>query len=126
MVFAAWARVRRGSTGTMVAPTDAASRPRRETLIELFLRKRGGTPARRRKTSATDQRAAAIGQRAEGFLGRGGLQQLVVVPGRLALLRLLHLEQVARADLAAVYTDAAWAEGVVVGRHRLHAVHHLS
>src|SRR4051794_15772327 len=55
--------------------------------------------------------AATLVQRPEGLLGRRGLQQLVVVPGRLALLGLLHLEEVARAELAAVLADAAGAEG---------------
>src|SRR5262245_2836403 len=65
-----------------------------------------GTEAFRSPTcisaSALHQRAAAIGQRAEGFVGRDGGADFVIIPGALRFRRLLDLEQIHRVDLAAV------------------------
>src|SRR5262245_33618544 len=60
--------------------------------------------------SALHQRAAAFGQRAEGFVRRNGGAELVVVPRSLRLRRLLDLEQIHRVDLAAVGAHRALAE----------------
>src|SRR4051812_44871520 len=64
--------------------------------------------------SALHQRAAALGQRPEGFIGRDGGAQLVIIPGRLGFRRLLHFEQIHRVDLAAVGAHLSLAEEFVV------------
>src|SRR5262245_46546655 len=52
-------------------------------------------------TSAADQRAAALFQRAERLVGRNGGAQVVEVAGVLRLGRLLHLVEIGVVDLAA-------------------------
>src|SRR5215831_4970321 len=69
--------------------------------------------------SALHQRAAAIGQGTEGFVGRDGGAEFVIIPGALRFRRLLYFEQVHRVDLAAVGAHHALAEEFVVGRHLL-------
>ena len=61
------------------------------------------------------QRAVALVERAEGLLGRDRRADLVVVPRRLRLGRLLDLEQVGGVDLAAVGADRPLAEQRIVG-----------
>src|SRR5215472_13806067 len=63
--------------------------------------------------SALHQRAAALGQRPEGFVGRDGGAQLVIIPRRLGFRRLLHFEQIHRVDLAAIGADHSLAEELV-------------
>ncbi len=58
---------------------------------------------------------------AERVRGRRGGDQLVVVPRAMALRRAFHLEQIGREHAPPVFPDRAVAEGVVIGRHRLHA-----
>src|SRR4051812_31289358 len=105
-----WARARGSPPRGVAAPAASTSRPFNDMCAP--------SPS----LLCLHEIAATLVQRPEGFLGRRGLQQLVVVPRRLALGRGLHLEQVGRAELAAVLADAARAEGVVVAGDRLHAV----
>src|SRR4051812_42720052 len=115
MVFAAWARDRRGSAVTAAA-APGPSNPRR--VISLLSISRfpvvgrailcrpalyDFSPGR----SAPHERAAAFAQGAEGFFRRRRLQQLVVVPWRFGFGRSLHLEQVGGMDLAAILTNPA-------------------
>src|SRR6476660_9744535 len=106
MVFAAWARDSRGRAVTAPAAAPVASSWRRPSGIVIVLS--------RVPVLAANQRAAALGERPEGLLGRRGLQQLVVVPRRLALARRLHLEEVGGMDLPAVGADGPGAEAVVI------------
>src|SRR6516225_5280525 len=53
-----------------------------------------------------------------------GRELLIVVPGRLALLRLLHLEQIHRVHLAPVDAHVALAHEPVLGRQFLHLRDH--
>ena len=95
-VFAACARESRGSAVTAPAaarwpvtvyvPAHPISPPLRPGVLPGLVQLIG----------RCDQRAAALGERAEGLVGRRWSQQLVVVPGVLALVRRLHLEQVRR------------------------------
>src|SRR5215212_2740772 len=71
--------------------------------------------------SAPHEGAAALGDRAERLLGRGGGHDLEVVPRPARLVRRFHLEQVGGVYLAPVLAHPALPEGVVVGGHRLHA-----
>src|SRR5262249_11161793 len=70
------------------------------------------------------QRTFALVERTPRLLRRNGRELLVVVPGRLALLGLLHLEQVHRVDLAAVDAHVALAHEPVFGRQLLHLRDH--
>src|SRR5438067_1370258 len=72
-----------------------------------------------------DQRAAALLLRTEGFFGRDGGEDVVVVPRSLGLGRLLYLDEISVVDLAAVGADAALAEERVLRRHLLHLGDHL-
>src|SRR5215510_16490929 len=67
--------------------------------------------------SALHQRAAPIGQRAEGFVGRDGGAEFVIIPGGLRFRRLFNFEQIHRVDLAAVGAHRALTEELVVGWH---------
>jgi hypothetical protein len=71
--------------------------------------------------SRLDERTVAFGQRAVGLVARRGGQQLVVVPRTFALGWLLHLEQIGRGEVAAIFADGGLAEAVVLDRHCLHA-----
>src|SRR5262249_8663774 len=66
----------------------------------------------------------ALVERPPRLLRRNGRELLVVVPGCLALLRLLHLEQVHRVDLAPVDAHVALAHEPVLGRQLLHLRDH--
>src|ERR1700744_833574 len=70
------------------------------------------------------ERPLPFRQRAEGFFGGNGRDQLVDVAARFALFRLFYLEEIGWMDLASVDADAALAESVVVGRRRLHGLDH--
>src|SRR5665647_2854704 len=59
------------------------------------------------ESSALDQRAAALVERAEGFVAGHGGDQLVEIPFALGLFRLLHLEQIHVVDHTAVDADLA-------------------
>src|SRR5262249_17108575 len=76
-------------------------------------------PRPRLRGSTPHQRAAAIGQGAESFVGRDGGAEFVIIPGGLRFRRLLDFEQIHRVDLAAVGAHHALAEELVVGRHLL-------
>src|SRR3954464_373352 len=91
IVFAACARLSRGSdvTSPAVAPVPSRARRVRFMLVRLQSRLSAGRCCCR---SAPYQRAATFGERPEGLIRRGGLQQLVVVPGTLRFGRRLHLE----------------------------------
>src|SRR3954451_11696457 len=75
--------------------------------------------------SGTAQSATALGQGPEGLLAGRRLQELVVVPRAAGFARCLDLEQIGRVQLASVGADGAGAEGIVLGRHGLHAGHRL-
>src|SRR6516164_1055426 len=70
--------------------------------------------------SALHQRAAALGQGAESFVGRDGGAEFIIIPGALRFRGFFDFEQVHRVDLAAVGAHRALAEEFVVGRHLLH------
>src|SRR5262245_30381807 len=89
------------------------------TLVATLPASRGGI-----NRLAADQRAAALVHRTERLVRRDGGTQLVEVPRALRLVRLLHLEEIHRMDLAAVGADFALAEQLVVGRHGLHLGDH--
>src|SRR5262245_52519254 len=84
----------------------------------------GETPTGDRRWLLLYQWALTLVERTKRLLGRDGGAGFVVVPSTLALLRLLDLEQIHVVDLAAVLADAALAEQLVVGGHRLHLGHH--
>src|SRR5580765_1688361 len=66
------------------------------------------------------QGAIPLIDRPERLGGGNGRAQLVVVPRRLGLRRLLHLEEVHVVDLAPVRPDRPLPEQRVVGRRLLH------
>ena len=70
-----------------------------------------------------NQRTPTPGQRAEPLGGGRGRQQLIIVPGVLALTRRLHLIQINRMQAAAIGPDGPRTEAIIVGRHRLHPRH---
>src|SRR5262249_4926679 len=70
------------------------------------------------------QRTFALVERTPRLLRRNGRELLVVVPGRLALLGLFHLEQVHRMDLAPIDAHVALAHEPVLGRQLLHLRDH--
>src|SRR5260370_41797638 len=72
--------------------------------------------------SAAHQRAAAVLERTEGFGGRNGRPNLVIVPRIFGLFPLLRLEQIHVVDLSAFGADRALADQLVVGRHLFHLV----
>src|SRR4051812_48927854 len=76
--------------------------------------------------SGTAQGATALSQGPEGLLAGRRLQELVVVPRAAGLPRGLDFEEIGRVQLSPVGADGAGAEGVVLGRHGLHAAHRLS
>src|SRR5262245_35656723 len=64
--------------------------------------------------------AFALAQRAKGLSGRNCGAHLVIVPGSFALLGLFHLEQKNVVELAAIGTDRARAEQLILGRDSFH------
>ena len=86
----------------------------------------GPPPPRGRAPSLLlHQGAIPLIDRPERLGGGDGGAQLVVVPRRLGLRRLLHLEEVHVVDLAAVRPDRTLPEQRVVGRRLLHLCDHL-
>src|SRR6516225_9302605 len=61
-----------------------------------------------------------VGWGTEGFVGRDGGAEFVIIPRRLRFCRLLDFEQIHRMDFSAIGPDDSLAEELVVSRHLLH------
>src|SRR5262249_16807434 len=106
-------------------PTDSACDPARDrcaagfsvALCPLWEPQSGRHPQHQKQIPDLflHQRTFALVERTPRLLRRNGRELLVVVPGRLALLGLLHLEQVHRMDLAPVDAHVALAHEPVFG-----------
>src|SRR6516165_2330298 len=111
-----------GNPGVATLPRRRPTRCRpllaREAIVGPIYRTlcRAQIRQRARPDLFLHQRTFALVERTPRLLRWDGRELLVVVPGRLALLRLLHLEQVHRVELAPVDTHVALAHELVLGR----------
>src|SRR6185312_10980083 len=106
----------------------AAVMPPRRKMRNRPAWRKGSAPAAAKVipkggAASGDGEVALVQHGMHHFRGWRGLQILVEIPLHLALRRGLHLEQIGGELAAPVGPDAALAEGVVVGRDRLHVRH---